>query len=265
MTRCRHTDWDLCERLRLQELNEARSRAAQMEKTMRWWSGCTASWREKWSVVRNERNRAREEGSSLRVALDEAEERLDKLQTTKRAVDAELARTKARMQMLNRVGDHALLENMDPDNSDSVTTLGHDDETETKKKLSFNVATNTDHRQDEEHQQLREKTSRFLKSPVEEELRLRCSSLETRCIDLQNQLKTAQSRCIELDEGRMESKEMEMLRTSRDEALSQMETMRMEKEFLMHQLKSLKTSADQTLFIAENSDNDRDGQAETDE
>jgi len=34
-------------------LEEARARAAQMEKTMRWWSDCTANWREKWSKVKN--------------------------------------------------------------------------------------------------------------------------------------------------------------------------------------------------------------------
>jgi coiled-coil domain-containing protein 102 len=34
-------------------LEEARARAAQMEKTMRWWSDCTANWREKWSKVNN--------------------------------------------------------------------------------------------------------------------------------------------------------------------------------------------------------------------
>ncbi|VDL66255.1 unnamed protein product, partial [Nippostrongylus brasiliensis] len=70
--RCRHTDWDLCESVRLQELQEARDRAAQMEKTMRWWSECTACWREKWSTVRDERNRAREEGQALRHAYEEA-------------------------------------------------------------------------------------------------------------------------------------------------------------------------------------------------
>ena len=43
-----------------------------MEKTMRWWSECTAGWRAKWSVVRDERNRAREEGQSLRSALLQA-------------------------------------------------------------------------------------------------------------------------------------------------------------------------------------------------
>jgi coiled-coil domain-containing protein 102A len=56
--------------LRQRELEEARGRAAQMEKTMRWWSDCTANWREKWSKVRNERNKAREECKQLRTKLD---------------------------------------------------------------------------------------------------------------------------------------------------------------------------------------------------
>lgn len=43
-----------------------------MEKTMRWWSDCTANWREKWSKVRNERNKAREEAKQLRTKLDTA-------------------------------------------------------------------------------------------------------------------------------------------------------------------------------------------------
>lgn len=58
--------------LRQRELEEARARAAQMEKTMRWWSDCTANWREKWSKVRNERNRAREETKQLSQRLDAA-------------------------------------------------------------------------------------------------------------------------------------------------------------------------------------------------
>lgn len=36
---------------RQRELEEARARASQMEKTMKWWSDCTANWREKWSKV----------------------------------------------------------------------------------------------------------------------------------------------------------------------------------------------------------------------
>lgn len=62
--------WDICEELRLRELEEVKARAAQMEKTMRWWSDCTANWREKWSKVRAERNSAREEGRQLRIKLE---------------------------------------------------------------------------------------------------------------------------------------------------------------------------------------------------
>ncbi|KAL0280019.1 UNVERIFIED_CONTAM: hypothetical protein PYX00_001444 [Menopon gallinae] len=39
---------------------------------MRWWSDCTANWREKWSKVRNERNKAREEIKILRTKLEVA-------------------------------------------------------------------------------------------------------------------------------------------------------------------------------------------------
>ncbi|XP_060884776.1 coiled-coil domain-containing protein 102A [Labrus mixtus] len=63
-------DWESREELRLRELEEARARATQMEKTMRWWSDCTANWREKWSKVRAERNRARDEVRQLRQRLD---------------------------------------------------------------------------------------------------------------------------------------------------------------------------------------------------
>ncbi|TRY65882.1 hypothetical protein DNTS_025340 [Danionella cerebrum] len=63
-------DWESREELHLRELEEARARAAQMEKTMRWWSDCTANWREKWSKVRAERNRARDEVRQLRQRLD---------------------------------------------------------------------------------------------------------------------------------------------------------------------------------------------------
>ncbi|XP_064006498.1 coiled-coil domain-containing protein 102B [Pogoniulus pusillus] len=68
---CPHmSDWDIFEAVRVQELNEVKARAAQMEKTMRWWSDCTANWREKWSKVRGERNQAREEARQLRIKLD---------------------------------------------------------------------------------------------------------------------------------------------------------------------------------------------------
>ncbi|XP_059885185.1 coiled-coil domain-containing protein 102B isoform X3 [Delphinus delphis] len=67
---CNINDWGICEELRLRELEEVKARAAQMEKTMRWWSDCTANWREKWSKVRAERNSAREEGRQLRIKLE---------------------------------------------------------------------------------------------------------------------------------------------------------------------------------------------------
>ncbi|NXI77468.1 C102B protein, partial [Rhipidura dahli] len=64
------TDWEIFEAVKIQELEEVKARAAQMEKTMRWWSDCTANWREKWSKVRGERNKAREEARQLRIKLD---------------------------------------------------------------------------------------------------------------------------------------------------------------------------------------------------
>ena len=45
-------DNDVRDHIRQRELEEARQRITQMEKTLRWWSDCTASWREKWSKVR---------------------------------------------------------------------------------------------------------------------------------------------------------------------------------------------------------------------
>nr|XP_026646815.1 coiled-coil domain-containing protein 102B [Zonotrichia albicollis] len=64
------SDWEIFEAVKIQELEEVKARAAQMEKTMRWWSDCTANWREKWSKVRGERNKAREEARQLRIRLD---------------------------------------------------------------------------------------------------------------------------------------------------------------------------------------------------
>ncbi|ESO02610.1 hypothetical protein HELRODRAFT_188774 [Helobdella robusta] len=63
-------DLDMKEEIRQRELEEVRARVAQMEKTMRWWSDCTANWREKWSKVRNERNQSREECRALKFKLE---------------------------------------------------------------------------------------------------------------------------------------------------------------------------------------------------
>ncbi|KAM5305010.1 coiled-coil domain-containing protein 102B isoform 2-T2 [Glossophaga mutica] len=85
-------EWDICEELRLRELEEAKARAAQMEKTMRWWSDCTANWREKWSKVRAERNSAREEGRQLRVKLEMAVKELSALKKRQSSPEAQEAR-----------------------------------------------------------------------------------------------------------------------------------------------------------------------------
>ncbi|KAM6217572.1 LOW QUALITY PROTEIN: coiled-coil domain-containing protein 102B [Rhynchocyon petersi] len=85
---CAHShstsEWDLSKELRLRELEEVKARAAQMEKTMRWWSDCTANWREKWSKVRAERNSAREEGRQLRIKLEMTMKELSALKKKQR-------------------------------------------------------------------------------------------------------------------------------------------------------------------------------------
>ncbi|NXT91830.1 C102B protein, partial [Anhinga rufa] len=73
------SDWEIFEAVRIQELEEVKARAAQMEKTMRWWSDCTANWRERWSKVRAERNKAREEARQLRIKLDSVVKELSML------------------------------------------------------------------------------------------------------------------------------------------------------------------------------------------
>ncbi|NWX04768.1 C102B protein, partial [Caloenas nicobarica] len=73
------SDWEIFEAVRIRELEEVKARAAQMEKTMRWWSDCTANWREKWSKVRAERNKAREEARQLRIKLDSVAKELSML------------------------------------------------------------------------------------------------------------------------------------------------------------------------------------------
>ncbi|XP_077208978.1 coiled-coil domain-containing protein 102B [Paroedura picta] len=80
------SDWEICEELRIRELEDAKARTAQMEKTMRWWSDCTANWREKWSKVRAERNKAREEGRQLKLRLESTLKELSVLKKIKQHV-----------------------------------------------------------------------------------------------------------------------------------------------------------------------------------
>ncbi|KAM9387209.1 coiled-coil domain-containing protein 102B [Phaethornis superciliosus] len=80
------SDWEIFEAVRIQELEEVKARAAQMEKTMRWWSDCTANWREKWSKVRAERNKALEEARQLRIKLDVVVKELSMLKKINQAL-----------------------------------------------------------------------------------------------------------------------------------------------------------------------------------
>nr|XP_019935879.1 PREDICTED: coiled-coil domain-containing protein 102A [Paralichthys olivaceus] len=98
-------DWESREELRLRELEEARARAAQMEKTMRWWSDCTANWREKWSKVRAERNRARDEVRQLRQRLDTLTKELTSVRRERQELASE--NEALRQQTLHLRGDHA--------------------------------------------------------------------------------------------------------------------------------------------------------------
>ncbi|KAK3744467.1 hypothetical protein QZH41_012891, partial [Actinostola sp. cb2023] len=76
-------DVEARDELRERELEEARARAAQMEKTMRWWSDCTANWREKWGKVRAERNKAREENRQLKLKLETSAKEITTLKREK--------------------------------------------------------------------------------------------------------------------------------------------------------------------------------------
>ncbi|CAG9530864.1 unnamed protein product [Cercopithifilaria johnstoni] len=263
--RCQHTDWDACELARLQELNEARQRAAQMEKTMRWWSECTASWRQKWSTVRNERNRAREEGHSLRIALTEAKEENKKLLSAKRTVEAENSLMKAHMHLLQkeRIANRMPLE---VSSLPETPPIMLDEECQARPEY-MHVSTITD-------QSLDINYSRWMRLDGSQgKLFESMRRLENRCSELQTELMMMEARCTELEASRIAAKEeieelkrfqeqtsflnsgstsqkdareIEAIRSERDEALSEVQTLKMEKEFLMQQLKMLKITMEES-------------------
>lgn len=114
-------DWEAKER----ELEEARARAAQMEKTMRWWSDCTANWREKWSKVRTERNKSREESKMLRTKLEMALKDCSAIRREKQSIEHEnefLRVEIERLQQDNRC--HALYLNQVPAQESFIPTFG---------------------------------------------------------------------------------------------------------------------------------------------
>ena len=56
---------------------------------MRWGSDCTANWREKWSKVRTERNRSREEAKLLRTKLEMALKDCSAVRREKQSIEHE--------------------------------------------------------------------------------------------------------------------------------------------------------------------------------
>ncbi|PZC73252.1 coiled-coil domain-containing protein 102A [Helicoverpa armigera] len=104
-----NTDWEAKEALYQRELDEARARATQMEKTMRWWSDCTANWREKWSKVRNERNKAREEAKQLKNKVDTLSKELATSKTEKTDLEQQLNELKRDNEKLLSIGESRIL------------------------------------------------------------------------------------------------------------------------------------------------------------
>lgn len=82
-------------------MEEARARASQMEKTMKWWSDCTANWREKWSKVRNERNKARDEAKQLRTSLEAAIKESNSYKREKIELESQINQLKKEMEKVH--------------------------------------------------------------------------------------------------------------------------------------------------------------------
>ncbi|XP_026750545.1 coiled-coil domain-containing protein 102A [Galleria mellonella] len=104
-----NTDWEAKEALYQRELDEARARASQMEKTMRWWSDCTANWREKWTKVRNERNKARDEAKQLKNKLDLITKELSTLKAEKNDIEQQLIEVKQDNEKLLSIGESRIV------------------------------------------------------------------------------------------------------------------------------------------------------------
>lgn len=104
-----NTDWEAKEALYQRELDEARARATQMEKTMRWWSDCTANWREKWSKVRNERNKARDEAKLLKNKVDTLTKELAIAKTDKNELEQQTIELKKDNDKLLSIGESRIV------------------------------------------------------------------------------------------------------------------------------------------------------------
>lgn len=104
-----NTDWEAKEAHYQRELDEARARATQMEKTMRWWSDCTANWREKWSKVRTERNKAREEVKALKNKVEILTKELGAVKTEKNELEQQLGELRRDNDKLLSIGESRIV------------------------------------------------------------------------------------------------------------------------------------------------------------
>ncbi|XP_038218366.1 coiled-coil domain-containing protein 102A [Zerene cesonia] len=104
-----NTDWEAKEAVYIRELDEARARATQMEKTMRWWSDCTANWREKWSKVRNERNKARDEAKQHKTKVDILTKELNTLKSEKGDLEQQIEELKRDNEKLLSLGEKRIV------------------------------------------------------------------------------------------------------------------------------------------------------------
>ncbi|XP_013191601.2 coiled-coil domain-containing protein 102A [Amyelois transitella] len=120
-------DWEAKEALYQRELDEARARATQMEKTMRWWSDCTANWREKWSKVRTERNKAREEAKQFKTKVDALTKELATLKSEKNELDQQLCDVKRDNEKLLSIGESRIV----------AADLTADDGVELRRKVGY--------------------------------------------------------------------------------------------------------------------------------
>lgn len=68
---------------------------------MKWWSDCTANWREKWSKVRNERNKARDEAKQLRTSLEAAVKESNSYKREKNDLELQIAQLKKEMEKIH--------------------------------------------------------------------------------------------------------------------------------------------------------------------
>lgn len=110
------------------ELEEAKARAAQMEKTMRWWSDCTANWREKWCEVRDERNKAKKETKLLKSKLEAATKDLTAHKQESHQLEQQNAQLRKEMERLHSV----FLKHVDSFDPQLVTALDFEPQTSLK-------------------------------------------------------------------------------------------------------------------------------------